>query len=302
MRFPDPPSLTPEERELAQRLAQDGPPREPSPALDARILAAARAAAVSIPTRPPPRRWPVALGLAASLVLAVGVAWQLRPLPETPARHPWESASASQTRSMPSAPVQALPEARPPASVDADMTGAALATSAQGPESLSQKPVRDETRQVSREPPAETAIVFDLPAQSTAARIAGRTAAPAPPVVAESPQAFGSTASAKRATASSSPPPVGAADDMRAQPATNEAIRAEMAGAAADSAFSPTDEPADDVPPATADSPAVREAWMQRIRRLMDSGDVAGARASLHEFVRRYPAYALPEDLHALER
>jgi hypothetical protein len=60
------------------------------------------------------------------------------------------------------------------------------------------------------------------------------------------------------------------------------------------------DEPEDEVPPATADSPEVREAWLQRIHGLLDTGDIAGARASLREFMRRYPDYVLPEDLRAL--
>jgi len=62
------------------------------------------------------------------------------------------------------------------------------------------------------------------------------------------------------------------------------------------------DEPSDEVPPATVDSPVVRDAWLQRIQRLVDAGDIAGARASLREFERRYPDYALPEDLRALAR
>ena len=75
-----------------------------------------------------------------------------------------------------------------------------------------------------------------------------------------------------------------------------------MAQAATAAPAARSDEPLDDIPPATADSPAVRDAWMQRIRALIDSGDRVRARASLHEFVRRYPTYPLPEDLHALER
>jgi len=74
--------LDAEERALARRLSDEAT-HEPSPELDARILAAARA-----PSRPAPRtarprrsRWPLALGLAASVTLAVGVAWQLREPP-----------------------------------------------------------------------------------------------------------------------------------------------------------------------------------------------------------------------------
>lgn len=77
---PDP--LSPEERELAQRLLRLGPSDGPSPALDARILAAAHAAVATEQPRlraRPKQRWPMWIGVAASLSLAVGIAWQLRP-------------------------------------------------------------------------------------------------------------------------------------------------------------------------------------------------------------------------------
>lgn len=78
---PDP--LSPEERELAERLLRLGPNDGPSPALDARILAAAHAAVAQQPPRLRARerktRWPVWIGVAASLSLAMGIAWQLRP-------------------------------------------------------------------------------------------------------------------------------------------------------------------------------------------------------------------------------
>jgi resuscitation-promoting factor RpfA len=86
-----------EERDLAQRLARLGGPREPAAALDATILAAARAAAsenaapvaatAELPVEPkvaplrprkPAPRWPVGFGLAASVVLAAGIGWRLQ--------------------------------------------------------------------------------------------------------------------------------------------------------------------------------------------------------------------------------
>lgn len=92
-----------EERDLAQRLARLGGPREPAAALDAMILAAARAAVsdTATPTdatpaepqaeplpvdpkvtplrpRKPAPRWPVGFGLAASVVLAAGIGWRLQ--------------------------------------------------------------------------------------------------------------------------------------------------------------------------------------------------------------------------------
>ena len=50
--------LTIEERALAQRLARLGPHGEPSPALDARILAAAHDAVARTQARRQRRRWP----------------------------------------------------------------------------------------------------------------------------------------------------------------------------------------------------------------------------------------------------
>lgn len=108
--------LSQEERELAERLGRLGGPREPAPALDAAILAAARAAVAGdeappvviaaapvpatdaaadatpdpapapapAPTVTPfrPRRtvprWPLGLSVAASLVLAAGIGWKLQ--------------------------------------------------------------------------------------------------------------------------------------------------------------------------------------------------------------------------------
>lgn len=72
--------LSPEERELAERLLRLGPHDGPSPALDARILAAAQAAVAQTPRRREKTRWPAWIGVAASLTLAIGVAWQLRPI------------------------------------------------------------------------------------------------------------------------------------------------------------------------------------------------------------------------------
>ncbi len=78
---PDP--LTPEERELALLTSRLGPHGEPSPTLDARVLAAAHAAVSGKPAHARGKpRWPVAMGLAASVVFAVGIAWQLRPMQE----------------------------------------------------------------------------------------------------------------------------------------------------------------------------------------------------------------------------
>ncbi len=118
--FPPEP-LSPEERELAQLAARLGPQGEPSPALDARILSAAHAALDRKPAARQKPRWPVAMGLAASVVFAVGIAWQLRPLQEV------------QTMTASEAPAPVIPspdDTRTPvetSSGTADSAGAAMA-------------------------------------------------------------------------------------------------------------------------------------------------------------------------------
>ena len=81
-----------------------------------------------------------------------------------------------------------------------------------------------------------------------------------------------------------------------AQAAAKAAAAAEVVRDELDSA-----EPDEEVvPPATADSPQVRDAWLQRIRELAKAGRIDEARTSLREFRHRYPGYALPDDLRAL--
>jgi hypothetical protein len=86
--------------------------------------------------------------------------------------------------------------------------------------------------------------------------------------------------------------------------AATDANEADVLDRAATSEAQPEagDEPLDAMPPATADAPGVRDAWLARIRALIDSGDVGGGRRSLRAFMERYPDYPLPEDLRALQQ
>jgi Meckel syndrome type 1 protein len=91
---------SPEERELAA-LYRNLPQASPDARLDAAILdAATRAVAPAARRRP---RWPIALGTAATLVLAAGLAWRMRDEP---------------TRAPPTAPAPVI-EARDPAPASA---------------------------------------------------------------------------------------------------------------------------------------------------------------------------------------
>jgi len=78
--------LDADERALAARLPRLHGREEPDAGLDARILAAAHAAVSSqAPVAKRRRGWIVPLTAAASVSLAVGLAWQLQPPPGPPA-------------------------------------------------------------------------------------------------------------------------------------------------------------------------------------------------------------------------
>jgi hypothetical protein len=102
----------PDERELAALYARL-PKVEPDASLDAAVLAEATRA-TAIRRRP---RWPVALASAAVLVLAVGVAWQVRVVqPETRYASAPVAAPAAPAESIatPNAPPPLMAPAAPP--------------------------------------------------------------------------------------------------------------------------------------------------------------------------------------------
>ena len=102
----------------------------------------------------------------------------------------------------------------------------------------------------------------------------------------------------------------GITESMRERPAAsagaaprsqaNQATMAADAAAEDPQAFL-VDEPGEDVPPATVDSPEVREAWLRRIGTLFQAGRNEEAEASLAEFRRRYPDATLSPELRRLE-
>ncbi|MDR6991049.1 hypothetical protein [Luteimonas sp. 3794] len=321
----DRPPLTPEERLLADRLTRDGGAVSPSAALDAAILGAAREAADAGAPQPhvavahrrtPPRRrgWPFAAGIAASLALAVGIAWQLRPAPETEMRAASErpDVAASDTAPAPEVlrsheeaapgPMQApspapanprVPAADANASVDEAPRPAARqreavavesveATSTPAPANAQQQAERGtafgaDVHAASAAPPATPAAA---PAPSAPAP-ARPPAPPAPPAPMQAPAA--------EATARSAAAPAASAA-MQQRRAESQALMLDTID----------DVPDDGDPPASADAPEVRAAWLARVRELLDAGRIAEAKASLAEFHRRHPQAELPPDLRAL--
>lgn len=304
--------LTPEEREWAQRLSRLGPSAGPPSSVDARILAAAHAAVATPRARPSRRRWPVALGVAASLVLAVGVAWRLRPLPEppqairetapasvrgnggpTPLPEPVEAPPAPMARiELPSEPKQEVAKERalrapapaqaPPIMADEARALDAVAADAATPAPASPPPPPA--------PPAPEAAQAQAAEAAANADMAAGAAAPSPQE-SERMQKATEAVSAQRAKALAAP---GALYDQ------SEAKRRREAQAEQDLEIVGSD--AGDEPPAYADSPSVREAWLRRVRELIAEGHAQEAHDSLDEFKRRYPDYALPEDLRRFEK
>ncbi len=128
-------------------------------------------------------------------------------------------------------------------------------------------------------------------------------------------QAGAQPASASDATSSKPPSQTGAAKMSTSAPsaraASDNPVAQEAAASKARNAADATtletvtildrEAPEDDVPPATADSPKVRQAWLDRIGELIDAGRIDEAKASLAEFRRRYPNAALPPEVQALE-
>ena len=167
----------------------------------------------------------------------------------------------------------------------------------------------DATGRTAKAVPAEARPLPSAPAPKPLPASAEITAAPvmaAPPPSPPAPtvQAFPAEASRARAEAPlpSDPEaetagiPMAAAADMA--PARKQmdagARQAQSAAVAADASD-------DDIPPAAASQPAVRDAWLRRIGVLLQEGKREEALASLHEFRRRYPDHPLPNALRVLE-
>lgn len=269
--FPAHDPLSPEERELAVRLGRLDGPAGPSAALDARILAAARAAAApGAAVRPRRRgRWPAAMGLAASFVVAVGLAWQLKPLFNLPQpAAPGRPAPGMQVEGM---PAEVLARAEP-------VTAPAEPAAAAAPAAPDAAPVpRGRPRPAVARPAASAKAAARAEPQDDfldegVARHRPAAAPPAPPA-----------------------PPAPRAQAAMARSAGAPAPAAADASAA--TGARPAPQP---LPPVNDDLRLPRADWFDRIRARRDAGDVDGARESLQALVRLHPRWRVPADLRPL--
>lgn len=297
--------LTPEERELAQRLSRLGPSAGPPSSIDARILAAAHDEVASRP-RPKPRshrRWPVALGVAASLVLAVGIAWRLRPLPEAPHYRTEAAADRAETVATPAAAASSAaesdayfeaqelkePEFEPAAPAEVAQDAAKEAPKQESAAAAAEPPiVVDEARVTDMQAPPPPAPAADMPAPANDSAAAGAALSVQER---ERMSDAAEAVSAQRAKSAAAP---------RRQ--SNEAPELRRESQSAENIAIVDIDDAGDEPPAYANSPEVREAWLRRVRELIAEGHLQHAHDSLREFQRRYPDQPLPDDLRRFQR
>ncbi|MEN5421041.1 hypothetical protein ABE543_17385 [Stenotrophomonas sp. TWI169] len=311
--------LTPEERELARLLGRRVEQAPPA-ALDATILAAARAAvqapeadapgAGSVRARRPRRHWPAVFGVAASMVFAIGIAWQLRPEPPALPAHDAQ-VTAPRVAGEVAAEVAAQPAEGPtrPSPAEPAIASAPPAPPAPVAAPRPAAPARSSAPQA----PAPTVAARAKAAAQATERAAADTAAPPP--AAEPPAAV--AYSAPLPAAAPAPPSLEARDAvaplsgaMEAAPAsagqrgdTTTLKRAAPLRSApgvmrrgSDAALSATAVQAE----VAADAQLPRRQWLQKIRERRDEGQRDIARASLERYVQQYPESRLPRDLRPL--
>lgn len=338
MKAYSPEPLTPEERELAKLTAHLGPQGEPSSALDAKILAAAHAALErKQPTRRRPR-WPVAMGLAASVVFAVGIAWQLRPLQQAPTMTAAEAPADEADRAAAvvlAAPMhepelgeiaeQARPEAPPsiaPGQTEQAPPAAAKAIVAPPPPPESRaEPSRQAARPAVRasERERQARVVGNLGAVSSPPpplappAPAVMTAAPAPAPAADASYPFAADPhdgySARAADAEASAASAGAA---AAKPQADTLAEAKAARAASFARQKESDtldrievtgsrlKRTDLQVPVSDDAQLPVNEWLERVRTRYGLGDAGAAKQSLLLFVKDHPSEPVPGDLEPL--
>ena len=321
--------LDAEERALAALLPRSRGRSEPTAEMDARILAAARVPISVSATVRRPRRWQVPVALAASLCLAVGLAWQLR---QTASWH-------AQMDAMPAHTGHARPaSAAPSVSVEnrpATHTVPAQADSPRAPaDALPAQPALDTARREAAPLRAMTAPEPAVPMTQAAPPMNEEQNAPAPPppppapVAAPTPAAevsafpveddankltnnrdanTRSRVTAQESATNQAPASAAAAPRAFAAPAPaapppqSTAKRAALSAQGMGVVGQDVSEGENDEPPATMNSPGARSAWLRRISELANQGRTDEARASLAEFRKRYPNERIPAALRALE-
>ena len=324
--------LTADERGWAARLAQIGPHGDPPPALDARILALAHASAARQPQRRAARRrWPTLVGAAASLVIVVGLAWQLQPLlrtrpsfgegPGAPATIPRSDGTLSADVLAAAKPVAKRAVASPPPAPAAET--AAVANRRSPP------PAPAAVRAQDAPPPRAAAFGDDAvpPYSDYAGKAAARQTATEATArdgsqgamseprreraAAMAPQAFppasapaGSRAAVPAPTPAPPAPAVAAPENEAQAGGTPPTLQTNAAAKQDNATLDQVDVTGTRMRvvdlPVRDDAGLDPASWLQRIRDRRDAGDLEQARASLVLFRREHPRLSVPDDLARL--
>lgn len=263
--FPSDPPLS----RLYRQFATD----EPTPAIDERILAAAKAALGAGERSPGAdhgrwwRRWRTPLALATTLVLTLTLSLLQQPppgdgfVPVVPGPPVTPAPAAAPAAKF------ADPEARPAAAV-------APSSPARNAGALSDR--QAEARQQARQPSIGVdARDRDAKSESVAERVSSAVAAKPAPSAAEP--------AATRSERSDVAPAV-------AGTVTGNSTEAQLAAA-------PGRAPATALAKSRAQAVRTASVWLDEIRVLRREGNLQEAERQLREFRREYPDYSLPEDL-----
>lgn len=251
---------------------------EPGPALDRRILDAARAEVQAVPSARPRQPWwrgwlPVTSAIAVAAV-GLSLTWRVMDQQERELREEMNAASKADARPAKSMPAEepAAARSRLDAPASAKFRGAeAEAARDSSPDLAAQPAARQAPLPAAPAPADEVATrAQSLDPDSLRERRDARPAAPAAP-------------SAERQAGKLEAKRFGIGGDTAADALAPSAAKA-VAGAAARSAEQAADA-------------ATPELWLQQIRDLRTAGRNAEAAQSLARFRTRYPDFVLPEDL-----
>ena len=282
----------PQNKDLAA-LYREASVEQPSAGLDARILAAAHATAAPPKVATPSwvNRWKIPVALAAMVVMTTTITLLVQD--EEAGRLDKPEAGAAKQRTPP-------PATAAPAGPSVPAVAPATPVPAPKPVEARRKEMAPPARDNSAPPPRA-----EPPASPTEAPAAAKAEAAAPDL----PRSLGGE---KKATQSAP-----ATDEIRSGPSSGGAIKDQplleksQPQMQMQAAPPPAPKPAPYVAPAPApmatparradsaerDAARTPEQWIADIRRMRQEGRAADAEASLAEFRKRYPYYALPEDL-----
>ncbi len=278
----------------------------PPPALDSAILAAARSAVqdgakvIPFPARPR-RNWGVPLGLAATVMLALGISLQLRDSEETRLDEPMLAAEMSAPVAAPAAPAapsaDAAVSSKDEMKLESASTAPATPPQPEEPVTSSAPAARHRLAQPSQAAPAETRPAMEPGLMESAEQAApAALAAPESAREAESPAGDAMSRQDKRSLPALAP----AAPAPQAMPAPAPAAAKPAAGRSQEQTAPALRKMLESMPPPATKPDATPERWITSIRQLLEVGKEEEARRQARLLQQRWPDHPLPRELRYL--